>query len=156
MIALTIPPARRLALEHLCLDLNGTIAFGGGLLPGVEERLRMLDGAVAIHVVTADTNGNAAALLWGLPLTMRHIEREQQGKAKADYIRTLGAKSCVCMGNGFNDREMLQEAGLSIAILGREGTSPHALGAADIVIADVLDGLDLLLCPERIIATLRD
>lgn len=61
----------------------------------------------------------------------------------------------VAVGNGMNDRLMLRTAALGILVLGNEGTSVQALSSADIVVKDILDGLDLLLNPKRIIATLR-
>lgn len=59
------------------------------------------------------------------------------------------------MGNGRNDRLMLAEAGLGIAVLGREGSSPLALAAADVVVCSAEEALDLLLVPARLEATLR-
>jgi len=50
---------------------------------------------------------------------------------------------------------MLQAAGLSIAILGPEGLAFDALKNADVVVASILDALDLLLRPDRLRATLR-
>ena len=155
MLSFTIPPDTRYTLNHLCLDLNGTICFGGALIPGVAERVTALAEHLSVHVITADTNGNAAKLLHGLPLTLHCIGPSDQSSAKLTYIRQLGSKQCVCMGNGSNDALMLGEAGLSIAILGREGASRQALAAAELVICGITDALDLLTHPERLIATLR-
>ena len=156
MIHIHIPPARDLHLHHLCLDLNGTICHGGALIPGVVERLHTLATTLAIHVITADTNGNAAKLLHHQPVTLHCIGPVSQGQAKREYVRHLGAASCAALGNGYNDRFMLQEAELAIALTGREGAAPEACGAADICISSITDALDLLLHTERIVATLRD
>jgi soluble P-type ATPase len=40
-------------------------------------------------------------------------------------------------------------------VLGPEGLCAAALRAADVVVTDPCDGLDLLLMPARLIATLR-
>jgi soluble P-type ATPase len=50
---------------------------------------------------------------------------------------------------------MLGKAALSVAVLGDEGLSTAALGAAQIVVKDIRDGLDLLLKTDRLRATLR-
>ena len=50
---------------------------------------------------------------------------------------------------------MVKEAALGIAVVGREGIATETLIAADIVCDNVLDALELLLNPKRIIATLR-
>jgi len=50
---------------------------------------------------------------------------------------------------------MLRLARLGIAAIQREGAALEAVQAADIVVHDVRDALDLLLEPRRLIATLR-
>ena len=62
MIRLDIPGWGILRLEHLVLDLNGTIALDGEVLAGVPERLPALSESLNIHLVTADTQGRAAAI----------------------------------------------------------------------------------------------
>jgi soluble P-type ATPase len=50
---------------------------------------------------------------------------------------------------------MLHEAALGICVLGPEGMAVEALMAADVVAPSVLDALDLLYHPLRLMATLR-
>jgi soluble P-type ATPase len=50
---------------------------------------------------------------------------------------------------------MLHEAALGICVLGLEGTAVEVLMAADVVAPRVLDALDLLYQPLRLVATLR-
>lgn len=50
---------------------------------------------------------------------------------------------------------MLAAAALGIAVLGPEGLATEALQAADLVVGQVEDALDLLLHPTRLLATLR-
>ena len=61
----------------------------------------------------------------------------------------------MAVGNGRNDRLMLKEAALGIALLQAEGAAGEALLAADVVAPDILAALDLLLAPDGLIATLR-
>ena len=61
----------------------------------------------------------------------------------------------MAIGNGNNDREMLEGAGISVAVLGKEGCSAKTLAVADILVPSIEDGLDLLLKPHRLKATLR-
>jgi soluble P-type ATPase len=67
----------------------------------------------------------------------------------------LGAGQVVAIGNGANDVDMLRTSALGIAVLGPEGLATPALLAADVVVASIDDGLDLLLQPKRLIASLR-
>jgi soluble P-type ATPase len=50
---------------------------------------------------------------------------------------------------------MLAAAGLGIAVLGSEGLATATLQPADIVVPNVTDAFDLLLYPQRLVATLR-
>jgi soluble P-type ATPase len=78
-----------------------------------------------------------------------------QAAGKLAYVERLGCDRTVCIGNGRNDRRMLQEAGLSIALVQREGASSESLAAADVVCTDILSALELLCNPLRLTATLR-
>ena len=75
---------------------------------------------------------------------------------KEKFVESLGAESVVAVGNGTNDNQMLKRAALGIVIVGPEGTSVRSLLAADVVVKDINDGLDMLLNPKRLVATLRE
>lgn len=103
-------------------------------------------------MLTAGTHGgidDCARQLGVQPL------RKGTGEEKGAYVRTLGTSRVVAMGNGANDALMLTVAVLGIAMLGPEGLCMEAVRAADIVVADPRAGLDLLLHPDRLVATLR-
>ncbi len=155
MFAVAIPGFRQLELAHLVLDFNGTLAIDGRLIPGVREALRDLADRVEIHVVTADTRGCAGSELSGLPVKMTIIPLESQAEAKLAYVQELGADRVCAIGNGRNDRKMLAAAAVGVALIQREGAAGEALACAAIVATDVLDALDLLRYPTRLIATLR-
>ncbi len=155
MLELDIPGTGRLALSHLVLDYNGTLALDGALLPGVTERLCALALDLSLLVVTADTFGTVRQALAGLPAEVRILPPGPEDRAKLEVLEGLGAASCAAMGNGRNDRLMLAEAGLGVAILGPEGAHREALAAAHVTVPDIRAGLDLLLHPKRLLATLR-
>ena len=90
-----------------------------------------------------------------LPARLIVIPPGDQARAKEEYVRQLGADLTVAVGNGRNDRLMLKEAALGIALLQAEGAAVEALMAADVVAPDILAALDLLLAPDGLIATLR-
>ena len=155
MLAVAIPDLGDLELRHLVLDYNGTLAVDGRLIAGVREALTALSSQVEIHVVTADTFGGAGSELAGLPLKITIIPAEAQADAKLAYVQELGAEHVCAIGNGRNDRKMLAVAAVGIAVAQREGGSAEALAAAAVVTIDILDALDLLRNPTRLIATLR-
>lgn len=156
MLEITIPSRGVLQLNHLVLDYNGTIAEDGYVIDGVVERLEALSQHLAVHVITADTYGDAAKRLEPLPVRFSLLSDHLQDEAKQRYVRTLAARECVTIGNGRNDALMLAEAVLGISVMQSEGLSRHALDASDVVVPDINSALDLLLSPKRLIATLRN
>lgn len=155
MIEINIANFGHLRLNHLVLDYNGTLAFDGGVISGVTDMLELLAEHIQIHILTADTFGSVHQAFAGSAFTIHVLPKGNEEEGKALYVRRLGSMSAVCIGNGRNDRLMLKEAGLGIAVLQREGAAMQALLAADILISDIIDALDLLLHPKRITATLR-
>ncbi len=106
--------------------------------------------------MTADTFGSAKAGLEGIPSTLKVLPGGYQAEAKAWYVQALGAGACAAVGNGRNDRLMLQEAALGIAVVQEKGAATEALLAARVVFRDVRRAVDFLLHPLRITASLRD
>jgi soluble P-type ATPase len=156
MIEIEIPHAGVIRLRHLVLDVNGTLALDGELLPGIVERLGRLRALLDVHLVTADTHGRQAEIDLALALKAVPLDKERpDAEQKLAYLRGLGAEEAVAIGNGANDVLMLREARLGIAVLGQEGLAAAVLANADVVVRDVNDGLDLLLNPRRLVATLR-
>lgn len=156
MLDLEIPGFRRLRLEHLVLDVNGTLALDGELLPGVAERLIRLRQHLQIQLITADTHGRQAEIDRQLDLqAVRTTRATPEADQKETFVHRLGADGVVAIGNGANDALMFRAAALAIAVLGPEGLAGVALQEADVVVADIGAALDLLLWPRRLVATLR-
>ena len=154
MLTISIPGRGDLVLRHLLLDFNGTIAEDGRLAAGVAERLEALSASLAIYVVTADTHGTAAAACAGLPVEVLTYPTTDVGAIKRQVAEKLG-EGVACMGNGFNDLQMAEACALSVCVMGREGCCGALVGKSDVVVASIADGLDLLLKPDRLRATLR-
>jgi soluble P-type ATPase len=155
MLEIEIPGYGTLKLADLVLDYNGTLARDGELMAGVEDRLNTLSARLTIHVLTADTFGKASSRIAHLPCKLSVLGAGDQAKDKRDYVKRLGSDRTVAIGNGMNDRLMLHEARLGIAVLESEGTAVETLLSADIVATTILNGLDLLLYTKRLVATLR-
>jgi soluble P-type ATPase len=155
LIDIDVPGFRRLQLKQLVSDYNGTLAVDGKLLPGVAEAFAALAGRLEIHVITADTFGLARSELAGLLMELHITPVAEQAQTKLAFVNSLGAEAVVAIGNGRNDRLMLEAAALGIAVIQREGAAGEALARADVVAPSILDALDLLREPKRLIATLR-
>ncbi|NOZ61142.1 MAG: ATPase P [Calditrichaeota bacterium] len=155
MIETDIPGFGKISLKYAVFDYNGTLAIDGELLPGVKDKLSGLSSQIAVHILTADTFGKAAAQLADLPVTLHILQGKNEAFQKLDYINSLGADRVVTFGNGNNDRLMLAAAALGIIVMENEGCSMRSLQAANIGVRSILDGIDLLLQPMRLKATLR-
>jgi P-type E1-E2 ATPase len=156
MMEINIPGLEPLRLTHLMLDFNGTLARDGKILPGVRERLEKLAQQVEIHILTADTFGTVQEAMAGILCRTIVVPETAQAEAKAKHVHDLGGDGVVAIGNGRNDRLMLQNARLGIAVMQEEGAAPQTLLAADVATPDINCALDLLIHPLRLIATLRD
>lgn len=156
MLEISIPGFKKLHLACLVLDYNGTLAYDGRLIEGVRERLENLGRQLQVYILTADTFGTVQEQVAGIPCQVAIISRENQAEAKLHYVEKLGADRTVGIGNGRNDRLMLQAAALGLAIIQGEGGAPAAIMAADAVTSNINEALDLLINPLRLTATLRD
>jgi len=141
--------------NHLVLDINGTLTTDGVLLPGVAQRLGALSPQIEVHLLTADTRGTASDLAEKLGVNCMRVQPGGEAEQKRAHVKALGAGQVIGIGNGNNDTMMLAAASLGIAVLGQEGTSVEALLAADVVVRDITDALDLLLDRTRLLSVLR-
>jgi soluble P-type ATPase len=155
MLEIDIPGFGLVRLEHLVSDFTGTLSVSGKLLPKVDVRLSKLTETVKIHILTADTFGKARAELENVNCDIRILSGENHDVQKEEYVRELGGDRVVAFGNGNNDRKMLKAARIGIAVTEGEGCAVDAITSADILVRSAAEGLDLLLNPKRIKATLR-
>jgi soluble P-type ATPase len=155
MFELEIPGFGPVKLEYLVSDYTGTLSVDGRLLPGVRERLNLIAAFMEVHILTADTFGKVLEELKGMPCQIHILTGADHDIQKEDYIKRLGPERVIAFGNGNNDRRMLKAAKIGIAVSEGEGCAVDAIQAADIHVRSALDGLDLLLHPKRMKATLR-
>ena len=166
MIEINIPGRGKFNIENLVLDLNGTLALDGKIIEGVKERLQTLNRQLDIYLVTADTRGRAEETLNGISadkadgegsfsIRLHRIGEGEEDFQKLELVRKLVPDKTVSIGNGSNDALMLKESAIGICIVGKEGAAAEAVMNADLVMIEINDALELLLKPERLIATLR-
>ena len=151
-ISVDIPGRGTLDLEHLVLDVNGTLTNRGEIVDGVPERLSQLGSRIDVQLLSADTFGALARVADELAARSRVVTT---GEEKARFVWELGAEACAAIGNGANDAAMLEIAALGISVVGPEGAAGAAIRAADVVCASIVDAFDLLLDERALVATLR-
>ena len=153
---LEIPGREPIEIKNVVFDYNGTIAIDGQLIEGVDKIINELAGDVNFHVITADTYGSVEKQLANINCKVVKIPKEKQDTSKLDYLLTLGKESTLCVGNGKNDKLMLKESVISIALIQDEGVCVESLLAADIVCKSIMDVFAYFKNLNRIKATLRN
>ncbi len=146
----------------IILDLNGTIATDGKLLPGVKERLEALKKIARIFLVSADTGGTLKEVATELGVEGVNIavlksinEAEAKLKVLEELRKNFPGKKFVAIGNGRNDELLLKNADLGICVIGDEGAWSGALISAKVVVKNIADAFELLLKEKRLTATVR-
>ena len=156
MLEIELKNKENLQLKNLVLDYNGTIAFKGKIISGIKAKLADLSKFMDIYIITADTYGTVREEFEGQPVNIEITDDKITGtNYKKDFIKDLGPNNTIAVGNGVNDKLMLAKAGLSIAVIGSEGAAVNTVLKADIIINDILEGLDLLKNKNALKATLR-
>ena len=155
MIKLEISGHEPFLLKNLVLDYNGTIAFDGVVLDGITPMLSKLSESLDIYIITADTHGSVKKNLFENGLedyTKLYIlpQAKNEAKSKKEFVESLDEKTCISIGNGYNDRLMLSNSRISIAVLGDEGCHVKALNSADIVCKNIKNALELFLNQKRL------
>ena len=156
MIVIEIPGIGKLKIKHLVCDYSGTLSVDGKLANGVLERLNQLSNHIDIFIITADTHGRAKDELLGINCNLTKIYPGKESLQKEKFIAELGVENSIAIGNGANDQAMLKTAKVGIAVCLSEGVSPQTLLGADVIVNSITDALDLILKPNRLIATLRN
>ena len=108
-----------------------------------------------VYVLTADTYGSAAMECQDLNLILKTFPKDNAADYKAETVNELGKDKTACFGNGYNDIKMFEAAVLSVAVLEKEGMCSKLLAESDIMVKSIEDGINLLLNPNALIATLR-
>lgn len=155
LLRVSIPGRGEYSISNVVLDMNGTICLDGALIEGVADRVALLRSMVRLVILTADTHGGAARLRDDLGLEIVILEKDGEAEQKLEFVRKMGTEHTVAIGNGSNDVLMLKESAIGICVMGVEGASAAAILSAEVVVNDIRDALDLLLKPQRLVATLR-
>ena len=152
---ISIPGYRDLDIQNIVFDYNGTLANGGVANDEIKASLESLSRIFSIYVITADTFGTVKEELKELNLEVVVLKSSNHTQEKANFIKELGVNKTISIGNGNNDKEMLKNAVISIAVIGNEGCSTEALLSSNIVVNSIKDAIDILTNSKKMVATLR-
>jgi len=151
-----IPGRETVEIKNVIFDYNGTIAIDGQLIEGVAESINDLSSDFNFHVITADTFGLADKELKNVNCTLIIVPEDNQDLIKLEHLLKLGKETTLCAGNGRNDKLILKESVIGIAVIQDEGASTETLMASDIICKSIMDVFEFLKKPDRLKATLRN
>ncbi len=154
MISIQRPGQFPIEIEHLILDYEGTLAMDGRIHPKAKDKINLLSKRLKIYILTKGEKEKVEERLRRVKAEVRFLNEEEASQEKINLLRSIGPEKTVAIGNGTDDAQLLEEAGFGICVIGKEGASGEALKRADLVVTDILNGLDFLLKPLRQKATL--
>ena len=154
MITIERPGQTNLEIEFILIDLEGTLASDRRVHPKAKDKINLLSKRTKIYILTAEEKECVEEVLRKVKAEIQYLTQGESSQKKLDFLRQLGPDRTVAIGNGADDIPMIEEAGLGVGVLGKEGMSSEALKKTDVVFTNILDALDFLLKPLRQRATL--
>lgn len=149
MIPIQRPGQNPLEIEFLFIDFEGTLATDGRVHPKAKDKINLLSKRTQIYIFTKGEEKVVGDILKKVKAEVIYLTGEETSREKLGLLRHLGEIRGVAIGNGVDDVSMMEEAGLSICVIGKEGASGEAIKKADLVVGHIIDALDFLLKPLR-------
>ena len=154
MISIARPGQANLEIEFILIDFEGTLAQDRRVHPKAKDKINLLSKRAKIYILTKEEKNLVEEALKRVKAEIVSFMEGEASQKKLDFLRQLGATRTVVIGNGADDVPMIEEAGLGICVLSKEGTFTEAMKRADLVFINILDAFDFLLKPLRQKATL--
>jgi len=154
MISIQRPGMETLDIHFVLLDFEGTLAMDGRVHPKAKDKVNLLSKRVTVYILTKSSKEKVEETLKKMKAEILSMTEGDSSQQKLDVLQRLGPHQTAVIGNGFDDVQIMEQAGLGMCVIGKEGSSPEAVAKADLVVTSVLDALDFLLRPLRQGATL--
>jgi soluble P-type ATPase len=154
MITIQRPGQEPLEINFVLLDFEGTLASDRRVHPKAKDKINLLSKRTKIYILTKEEKERVEEVLKKVKAEIIYLTEGDSSQKKLDLLRQLGATGTVAVGNGLEDGPMIEEAGLGVCVIGKEGASADAVKKADVIFTDILNALDFLLKPFRQKATL--
>jgi len=154
MISIERPGQGNLEVDFILIDFEGTLASDRRVHPKAKDKINLLSKRTKIYILAKEEKECVEEALKKVKAEIIYLMEGKSSQQKLDWLHQLGATRTVAIGNGIDDIPMIEEAGFSICIMSKEGTSSEAMKKSDAVFINIFDALDFLLKPIRQKATL--
>ena len=126
----------------------------GRVHPKAKDKVNLLSKRATIYILTKSNREKVEETLKKMKVEILYLTEGDSSQQKLNVLQRLGSHQTAVIGNGLDDVRIMEQAGLGICVIGKEGSSAEAMAKADLVVNNVLDALDFLLKPLRQRATL--
>lgn len=143
-----------LDIHFVLIDFEGTLAMDGRVHPKAKDKVNLLSKRATLYIVTKSSREKVEETLRKMTVEILYVPEGDSSQQKLNLLQRLGPHQTAVIGNGLDDARIMEQAGLGMCVIGKEGSSAEAVAKADLVVTHVLDALDFLLKPLRQRATL--
>jgi len=154
MISIQRPGMEDLDIHFVLIDFEGTLAMDGRVHPKAKDKVNLLSKRATIYILTKSNREKVEETLRKMKAEILYVAEGDSSQQKLNVLQRLGPHQTAVIGNGLDDGQIMEQAGLGMCVIGKEGSSAEAMAKADLVVTHVLDALDFLLKPLRQRATL--
>jgi len=154
MISIQRPGMENLDIHFILIDFEGTLAMDGRVHPKAKDKVNLLSKRATIYILTKSNREKVEETLRKMKAEILYVAEGDSSQQKLNVLQRLGPHQTAVIGNGLDDGQIMEQAGLGMCVIGKEGSSAEAMAKADLVVTHVLDALDFLLKPLRQRATL--
>ena len=155
MLEINIPGRKKMLIENIVFDFNGTLAVDGRLSETIKEEIIEINKFLKVFILTADLYGTVDKQCKNLEVYIETFSGSNTAIEKNKIVQKIGKQKTITIGNGLNDVLMMKDSILSIGVIGKEGICSQLLIFCDIIVNDIMDVFDMLHNTNRISATLR-
>jgi len=149
MISIQRPGMESLDIHFVLIDFEGTLAMDGRVHPKAKDKVNLLSKRATITILTKSNREKVEETLKKMKVEILYVTEEDSSQQKLNVLQRLGPHQTAVIGNGLDDVRIMEQAGLGLCVIGKEGSSAEAVVKADLVVTNVLDALDFLLKPMR-------
>src|SRR4030042_5105200 len=145
MISIQRPGMENLDIHFVLLDFEGALAMDGRVHPKAKDKVNLLSKRATIYIMTKSNREKVEETLRKMKVEILYVTEGDSSQQKLSVLQRLGPHQTAVIGNGLDDARIMEQAGLGMWVIGKEGASPEAMAKGGVVVTNVLDALDFLL-----------
>jgi soluble P-type ATPase len=148
-----IPNDKKIEINTIVLDLNGTLAVYGKVSKKIRKLIKKLKELnYRIVLLSGDVRGNAKKISKELDIELI-VARSYEEKENA--MDLIDSETCASIGNARIDIGTFRKSKIAIATLQNEGIHAEIIQYVDIIVPSIEDALYLFIDKDSLYGTMR-